>query len=112
MKRDVFQAISDPTRRAIIQLLAEQQLTLNGLAAHFAISRPAVSKHIHILVECGLVEVRKQGREHYCMIKLAPLAQVGQWAEPYRQMWEDRLDRLEEYLNHVQNKEKNDGHSE
>ena len=109
IKRDVFQGIADPNRRAILGLLAQRKLTLNGVAEHFAISRPAVSKHIKILVECGLVAIRKQGREHYCEVKAEKLDEVAQWVEQYRHFWEDRFDRLEEYLEDIQDKEKPDG---
>lgn len=109
IKRDVFQGIADPNRRAILGLLARRKLTLNGLAQHFAISRPAVSKHIKILAECGLVVIRKQGREHYCEVRPEKLNEVAQWVEQYRQVWEDRFDRLESYLAEVQYKENPDG---
>jgi len=106
MRRDVFQAIADPNRRAILSLLAKQRLTLNGVAGNFRISRPAVSKHIKILRECGLVVVVKQGRERYCEVQPEKLDQVSDWVEQYRQMWEQRLDRLDEYLKEIQEEEK------
>jgi DNA-binding transcriptional ArsR family regulator len=106
MRRDVFQAIADPTRRAILSLLARQKLTLNQIASHFSISRPAVSKHIKILVECELVVVRQQGRERYCEVKPETLNEVSDWVEQYRQIWEQRFDRLDEYLQEIQKKEK------
>jgi DNA-binding transcriptional ArsR family regulator len=109
MKRDVFQAIADPNRRAIIGLLANRQLTLSGIADHFPISRPAISKHIKILVECGLVVVHKHGRERYCEVQFEKLNEVADWVETYTKMWEQRLDRLDEYLSEWQKKEKNDG---
>lgn len=99
MRRDVFQAIADPTRRAILDLLAEQPLTLNGVAEHFEISRPAISKHMKILAECGLVVIRQRGRERYCEVQPAKLNEVSTWVEQYRQTWEQRFDRLDEYLN-------------
>jgi DNA-binding transcriptional ArsR family regulator len=98
MRRDVFQAIADPNRRAIIGLLANQRLTLNGVAEHFQISRPAVSKHIKILADCGLVVVHRQGRQRYCEARLEKLNEVSSWVDQYRQTWEGRLDRLNEYL--------------
>ena len=104
MRRDVFQALADPTRRAILDVLADQPLTLNGVAAHFNISRPAISKHIKILAECGLVVVHKQGRERYCEVQLEKLNEVTDWVERYRQAWEQRFDRLDEYLNELQKK--------
>ena len=109
MRRDVFQAIADPNRRAIIGLLANQKLTLSGVAEHFDISRPAVSKHIRILAECGLVVVRRQGRERYCEARLEKLNEVSDWVEHYRKVWEQRLDRLDEYLSELQKKENNHG---
>jgi DNA-binding transcriptional ArsR family regulator len=109
MRRDVFQAIADPNRRAIIGLLANQKLTLSGIAEYFPISRPAISKHIKILVECGLVIVHKQGRERYCEVQLEKLNEVSEWVEPYQKLWEQRFDRLEEYLSEWQKKEKTHG---
>lgn|SRR5690606_24801547 len=98
IRRDVFQAIADPKRRAIIHLLAEQPMNLNSVADHFDISRPAVSKHIRILTECGLVAVRQQGRERYCSANLEPLNEVSAWVNQYRKFWSGRLDALEELL--------------
>jgi DNA-binding transcriptional ArsR family regulator len=109
MRRDVFQAIADPNRRAILALLANQKLTLNGVADKFKISRPAVSKHVRILTECGLVEIHQQGRERYCEAKLNKLSEVTDWVEKYKQIWEERLDALENYLSELQNKEKKHG---
>ena len=106
MRRDVFQAIADPNRRAIIGLLANQKLSLNRVAEHFDISRPAVSRHIKILAECGLVVVRQHGRERYCEVRLEKLDEVSDWVEQYRQIWEARLDRLDEYLKELKAKEK------
>ena len=97
-RRDVFQAIADPNRRAILGLLAKQRLTLNGVADNFRISRPAVSRHIKILKECGLVVVIPQGRERYCELRFDRLNEVSDWIEQYRQLWEARFDRLDEVL--------------
>ena len=109
MRRDVFQAIADPNRRAIISLLASQKLTLSDVAKHFAISRPAVSRHIKILAECGLVVIRQQGRERYCEARLEKLDEVSSWLEQSRRVWNQRLDRLDEYLSKLQQKEKSHG---
>jgi DNA-binding transcriptional ArsR family regulator len=98
-RRDVFQAIADPTRRAMIGLLAGQTLTLNAVAEHFDISQPAVSKHIRILTECGLVVIVKQGRERHCTARLQTLQEVALWAEQYRAFWNSRLDTLEKLVN-------------
>ncbi|HET9906246.1 MAG TPA: metalloregulator ArsR/SmtB family transcription factor, partial [Anaerolineales bacterium] len=88
MRRDVFQAIADPNRRAIIGLLAKQKLTVNAVAEHFSISRPAVSRHIKVLKECGLVMIRRQGRERYCELHLEKLNEVAAWVEKYQKVWE------------------------
>jgi len=109
MRRDVFQAIADPNRRAIIGLLANQKLTLSGVAEHFDISRPAISRHIKILAECGLVVVHRKGRERYCEARLDKLNEVSGWVEHYRKVWEQRLDRLDEYLTELQKKERDHG---
>ena len=106
MRRDVFQAIADPNRRAILALLANQRLTLNGVAENFRISRPAVSRHIKILKECGLVVVIPQGRERYCEARFDKLGEVSDWLEKYRQLWEQRFDRLDDVLFKMQKKEK------
>ena len=106
MRRDVFQAIADPNRRAILGLLAQQRLTLNGVAENFRISRPAVSRHIKILKECGLVVVIPQGRERYCEVRFDKLNEVSDWLEKYRQLWEQRFNRLDDVLLEMQKKEK------
>lgn len=104
MRRDVFQAIADPTRREIINLIARQSLNLNAVADTFDISRQAVSKHIKILTECGLILIRKQGRERYCEARLEQLAQVSEWVEQYRKYWNETIDSLEDYLGGLQTK--------
>ena len=101
-RRDPFQAIADPHRRAIISLLAEKKHTLNEVASKFTISRPAISKHVKILNECGLVDFIDQGRERFCVLKAEPLSEVSSWIEQYRKFWEDRLDALELYLAELQ----------
>ncbi len=106
MRRDVFQAIADPNRRAILSLLASQRLTLNGVAENFRISRPAVSRHIKILKECGLVVVIPQGRERFVEARFDKLGEVSDWVEQYRQMWEERFNRLDQVLLELQEKEK------
>jgi DNA-binding transcriptional ArsR family regulator len=104
MRRDVFQAIADPTRREIISLIATRHLNLNSIAGEFNISRPAISKHIRILNECGLIRIRKEGRERYCEAKLSSLHEVAGWVAQYRQFWELKLDALEKYLETIQEK--------
>ena len=98
MRRDVFQAIADPTRREIINLIAHQNLNLNAVADNFNISRPAISKHIKILTECGLIIIKQQGRERYCEANLQSLNEVSKWIEQYRVFWTGKLDALEMHL--------------
>ena len=98
MRRDVFQAIADPTRREIINLIAYQSLNLNAIAENFDVSRPAISQHIKILTECGLVILKKQGRERYCEAKLSQLSEVSEWIERFRKLWEDRFSALDNVL--------------
>lgn len=98
MRRDVFQAIADPNRRAIINLLAGQKLTLNSVADKFEVSRPAISKHIKILTECGLVTITLQGREHYCETNLKKLSEVSDWIDQLKVFWNHKLDALEKFL--------------
>lgn len=105
MRRDVFQAIADPTRRKIISMVAKQPLNLNAVAENFDVSRPAISKHIKILAECGLITIKQQGRERYCEAKLDKLNEVSHWLEQYRQFWEQKLDALESYLQKIQTKQ-------
>ena len=98
MRRDVFQAIADPTRREIINMIAEQPLNLNSVARQFNVSRPAISKHIKILTECGLIVIRQQGRERYCEAKLESLNEVHNWIEQYKVFWNKKFDALESFL--------------
>ncbi len=98
LRRDVFQAIADPTRRSIITLLSKEPLNLNAVAGAFSISRPAISRHMRILTECGLVIVKKEGRERYCHAHLASLKSVNEWTERYRIFWTQKLDDLGTFL--------------
>jgi len=109
MRRDVFQAIADPTRRKIINVISKQALSLNSVAETFSVSRQAVSKHIKILTECGLIVMRQQGRERYCEARLKKLNEVADWVEQYRMHWEQRVDSLERYLDTLQSKNKKYG---
>jgi len=102
MRRDIFQAIADPTRRAIISLIVVQGMTPNALAEHFDSTRQAVSKHIRVLDECGLVTTKLMGREIYYSINPKKLKEVADWVEPFRQMWEQRFDNLDKYLAKIQ----------
>ena len=106
-RRDVFQAIADPTRREIIGLLAKKSLNLNAIAENFSVTRQAVSLHIKILAECGLIEITNQGRERYCEAKLDKLDEVSRWVENYRRHWENKLDSLETYLDKLKKQRKN-----
>ncbi|HEX5153089.1 MAG TPA: metalloregulator ArsR/SmtB family transcription factor [Parafilimonas sp.] len=105
-RRDVFQAIADPTRREIINLIAEEPLNLNAIAENFDVTRQAISLHIKILSECGLIQIEAKGRERYCKAHLEKLSAVSTWVEQYRQHWEAKLDSLENYLDKLQ-KQKN-----
>ena len=98
MRRDVFQAIADPTRRDIISLVARNSMTPNDVVASFDVSRQAISKHIKILMECGILMINQQGRERYYSIQPKKLAQVADWKEPFRMMWEDKYNRLDDIL--------------
>lgn len=104
MRRDIFQAISDPVRRDIIELLAEDAMTVNAVAEKFEVSRPAISKHLKILKECGVIDIEKKGRERFCMIQPKTLIPAYMWMEQYRKLWEDKLDSFENYLNKLNNK--------
>ncbi len=98
MRRDVFQAIADPTRRKIINMIAHESLNLNSVAENFTVSRPAISKHIKILTECGLLVIKQQGRERYCEANLKKLNEVANWVEQYKVFWTKKLDALEIFL--------------
>ena len=98
MRRDVFQAIADPTRREIIYLLAAKKLTLNEIAENFPISRPAVSKHVKILTECGFVTINQYGRERYCKLNHEPLKEVYNWLEFFDKFWDKKLNSLKNYV--------------
>ena len=106
MKRDIFQAIADPTRRAIISLIAFGALTPNAIAEHFDSSRQAVSKHLHVLVECDLVKAEQQGREIYYHLNLKKMKEIDKWLEQFRQLWETRFNQLDKVLHDLKNKRK------
>ena len=105
-RRDVFQAIADPTRRQIINLIAQKSMNLNSIADNFDISRPAISQHIKILVECGIVIIRQQGRERFCEAKLETLSEVSNWVDQYRQHWNEKFNSLDKYLSKIQSQNK------
>ncbi len=106
MRRDVFQAIADPVRRDIIELLAENECSVNTVAEQFDISRPAVSKHLRILEECGIVTITKQGRERICMIQPKELIPAFMWIDQYKKLWTEKLDSFEDYVNDLHQKNK------
>src|SRR5688500_9248340 len=102
IRRHVFQAIADPTRRQIIGMVAHKPLNVNSIAEKFDVSRQAVSLHVKILIECGLIVIKKQGRERYCEAKLDKLSEVFDWVEPYKQFWNEKFKSLDIYLTKVQ----------
>lgn len=108
MRRDVFQAIADPVRRDIIELLAQETLTVNEVADQFEVSRPAISKHLKILKECGIVEINQKGRERLCMIQPRNLVPAFMWLERYRDLWEEKIDSFEQYVMELKSKRKRD----
>lgn len=97
-RRDPFHAISDPTRREILHLLAGKKLNLNAVAEHFPISRPAISRHIRVLTECGMLIITKEGRERYCISDPRPLVKVEAWMETYKSFWTAGLNALDLFL--------------
>jgi DNA-binding transcriptional ArsR family regulator len=97
-RRDVYQAIADPTRRAIIGMIAGQPQNVNAIADQFDISRQAISLQLKILMDCGLVKISRQGRERVCEAQLDKLSEVSAFVDQYRQHWESKLDALETYL--------------
>ncbi len=106
MRRDIFQAIADPTRRGIITLIALQAMTPNAIAAHFDTTRQAVSKHLRILTECELVIQKQQGREIYYQLRLNKMKEIDKWLQQFRDMWEDRFNQLDDVLSTLKNKKK------
>ena len=106
MRRDVFQAIADPTRRAILVLIASQAMTPNALAEHFDTTRQAVSKHLRILSECELVKQEFHGREIYYTLELKKMKEIDNWLSQFRKMWEDRFNGLDTLLSSMKKKKK------
>ncbi|MCB9082496.1 MAG: winged helix-turn-helix transcriptional regulator [Lewinellaceae bacterium] len=105
MRRDVFQAIADPTRRAIITLIAVQAMTPNAIADNFNTTRQAVSKHLRILTECALVKQEQQGREIYYSLALDKMKEIDHWLEQFRSIWENRFNQLDQVLLTLQKNE-------
>jgi DNA-binding transcriptional ArsR family regulator len=106
MRRDVFQAIADPTRRAIIALIALQAMTPNAIADNFNTTRQAVSKHLRILTECELVKQEKKGREIYYQLEIDKMMEIDRWLEQFRKIWEGRFNELDNLLVTLKNKKK------
>ena len=106
IRRDVFQAIADPTRRKIIDLLSDEPMTLNAIADKFHISRPAISQHIKHLAECDIIEIEQKGRERYCKIKPENLVPAFMWLEKYQQQWTGRIEFFEKYVTKLKTKTK------
>src|SRR6187399_2724193 len=106
IRRDIFQAIADPTRRAIIILIAMQAMTPNALAEHFKTSRQAVSKHIKILTECELVKQEQQGREIYYSLEIQKMKEIDKWIAQFRKIWETRFDQLDKVLSTMKKQKK------
>lgn len=105
MKRDIFQAIADPTRRAILVLISSTALTPNAIAEQFNTTRQAVSKHIKILNECDLLEEKKLGREIYYQLKIDKMKEVDQWMDQFKKIWESRFSQLDQVLLNLKSKE-------
>ncbi len=104
LRRDVFQAIADPTRRAILLLVAAQSMTAGAIASNFATARPTVSKHLQILTECELLEQEQNGREVYYHLNPKKIREVAEFIEPFRKIWEDRFNRLETVMREYHSK--------
>lgn len=104
LRRDVFQAIADPTRRAILLLVATQSMTAGSIAANFDTARPTISKHLQILTECELLEQKQNGRENYYYINAKKMKDVADFIEPFRKMWDDRFNKLESIMKNYQPK--------
>jgi len=106
MRRDIFQAIADPTRRAIIALIALQAMTPNAIAENFHTSRQSVSKHLRILTECDLVKQKQQGREIYYSLEINKMKEIDKWLEQYRKIWENRFSQLDKVLSTIKKQKK------
>ncbi|MFL1011630.1 ArsR/SmtB family transcription factor [Flavisericum labens] len=105
LRRDIFQAISDPTRRAILVLLTSQTMTAGAIANKFDAARPTISKHIQILNECDLLEANQQGREIYYKLQIEKMKEIDKWLEQFRKIWENRFEQLDNLLSTIKNKE-------
>lgn len=106
MRRDIFQAIADPTRRAIIALIALQAMTPNAIAEHFDTTRQAISKHLRVLTECELVKQEHQGREIYYQLEIDKMKEIDKWLEQFRKIWENRFQQLDQLLSTIKKQKK------
>ncbi|RYZ22529.1 MAG: ArsR family transcriptional regulator [Chitinophagaceae bacterium] len=106
MRRDIFQAIADPTRRAILTLIALQAMTPNAIAENFNSTRQAISKHLRILAECDLVKQEQQGREIYYSLELKKMKEIDKWLEQFRKLWETRYNQLDDVLANLKKSKK------
>ena len=104
MRRDIYQAIADPTRRAIIALIALQAMTPNAIAEHFDTSRQAVSKHLQVLTECQLLSQEQKGREIFYKLEVEKMKEIDQWLEQFRKVWEARFEQLDDLLSTLKSK--------
>ena len=105
-RRDVFQAIADPTRRKIIELVAKKAMNLNAIATNLKMSQPAISQQVKILNECGIIEIETKGRERYCKVQVENLIPAFLWLEQYQKQWTERIDSFEKYVNNLHSKNK------
>jgi len=106
MRRDIFQAVADPTRRAIIVLIAMQAMTPNDIAENFQTTRQAVSKHLRILTECDLVKQEQKGREIYYSLEIEKMKEIDKWIEQFRKIWESRFNQLDNLLSTIKKNKK------
>ena len=105
-RRDVFQAIADPTRRAIITLIAIQAMTPNAIAEHFDSTRQAISRHLRVLTQCELITPKYEGREIYYQLEINKMKEIDQWLEQFRRIWESRFKKLDQLISTIKKKKK------
>ncbi|WP_421750297.1 metalloregulator ArsR/SmtB family transcription factor [Croceimicrobium sp.] len=106
LRRDIFQAIADPTRRAILVLLSAQTMTAGAIAEKFEVARPTISKHLQILNECDLLASKPKGREIYYELKIEKMKEIDQWLEQFRAIWENRFNQLDDLLENIKSSQK------
>ena len=106
LRRDIFQAVADPTRRAILVMLTSQAMSAGAIASNFDVARPTISKHIQILSECDLIEANKQGREIYYGLRIEKMKEIDKWLEQFRELWENRFGQLDNLLSTLKKKKK------